>query len=83
MSQENGTVYTSARKREADLLFAQRANVERYRRLLRTNLTETERAFVERRVAEEQAAREKITARVVLDVVNSYLQSDRQGCSPK
>ncbi len=35
---------------------AHRANIERYRRLLQTHLTENERQFVERRIAEEQRA---------------------------
>jgi hypothetical protein len=36
--------------------FAHQANIERYRKLLRTHLTDTERAFVERRLNEEQRA---------------------------
>jgi hypothetical protein len=43
-------------QREAALLFAHRANVERYERLLRTHLTDLERAFIQRRLAEEQDA---------------------------
>lgn len=41
---------------EASMLFAHRANIERYRKLLRTTLTAHERAFVKQRLAEEQAA---------------------------
>ena len=33
-----------------------RQNVERYRRLLETNLTVLERDFIERRIAEEESA---------------------------
>ena len=36
--------------------FAHHANIKRYRRLLRTHLTDVERQFLERRLAEEQAA---------------------------
>lgn len=37
-------------------LRAHRNNVHRYRRLLQTTLTELEREFIERRLAEEQSA---------------------------
>jgi len=33
---------------------AHEANIERYRRILKTHLTETERQFIERRLVEEQ-----------------------------
>jgi hypothetical protein len=35
---------------------ARRANIRRYTRILQTNLTELERQFVVRRLAEERAA---------------------------
>jgi hypothetical protein len=35
---------------------AHRQNIHRYRSLLQTNLTDLERSFVERRLAEEEAA---------------------------
>ena len=35
---------------------AHRQNINRYRSLLHTNLTEFERRFIERRIAEEEAA---------------------------
>ena len=35
---------------------AHRQNINRYRSLLQTNLTELERSFIERRLAEEEAA---------------------------
>jgi hypothetical protein len=35
---------------------AHRQNINRYRSLLQTNLTDLERDFVERRIAEEEAA---------------------------
>lgn len=38
------------------LVFAHRENIERYRRLLNTQLTATEREFIERRLGEEEAA---------------------------
>jgi hypothetical protein len=37
-------------------------NIHRYRRLLKGNLTEHERLFVERRLAEEQSATQRLTA---------------------
>ncbi|WP_426614381.1 hypothetical protein [Bradyrhizobium sp. McL0616] len=35
-----------------------RNNIDRYRRLLKTNLSEIERQYLERRLSEEQAAME-------------------------
>jgi len=43
---------------------AHSGNIARYRKLLKTSLTELERQFLERRVAEEQLALEKIAASV-------------------
>lgn len=45
---------------EAAFKFAHEANIERYSRLLSTHLSDTERTFVERRLAEEQRALRKI-----------------------
>ncbi|MCP3402129.1 hypothetical protein [Bradyrhizobium sp. CCGB20] len=42
---------------------AHRNNIHRYRRLERTMLSDLERQFVERRLAEEQAALEALTSR--------------------
>jgi hypothetical protein len=42
--------------RDATRLLVRRTNVERYRRMLKTHLTITERLFVERRLAEEEVA---------------------------
>jgi hypothetical protein len=44
------------------LMRAHRNNIARYRKLLKTSLTDLERQFVERRLAEEQSALEKIAA---------------------
>ena len=44
------------------LMRAHRNNISHYRRLLKTNLTDIERQFLERRVAEEQSSLEKIAA---------------------
>jgi hypothetical protein len=41
-------------------LKAHRNNIHRYRRLLKGNLTEHERQFVERRLTEEQSATDDI-----------------------
>jgi hypothetical protein len=44
------------------LIRAHRNNLARYRKLLKTSLTNLERQFLERRVAEEQSALETIAA---------------------
>ncbi|MBW7967303.1 hypothetical protein [Bradyrhizobium sp. BR 10261] len=41
---------------------AHRNNIHRYRRLLRTRLSELERQFIERRLTEERSALESLTA---------------------
>lgn len=41
---------------------AHRNNLSRYRRLLKTRLSDIERQFIERRLAEEQAALEALTS---------------------
>jgi hypothetical protein len=43
----------------ANLKFVQRANIDRYKRILTTYLTGKERLFVERRLAEEEASLER------------------------
>ena len=43
-----------------------RNNVERYRHLLETRLTNLERKFIQRRLSEEQSAIESLTAMIVL-----------------
>jgi hypothetical protein len=43
------------------LLFAHKANINRYRSLLKTYLTDNERKFVERRIGEEEKALFEIT----------------------
>ncbi|MCA6121691.1 hypothetical protein J6500_07220 [Bradyrhizobium sp. WSM 1704] len=42
--------------RRLEQLRAHRNNIQRYRRLLRTQLTELERSFIERRLTEELSA---------------------------
>jgi hypothetical protein len=44
------------------LLRAHRNNIARYRRLLKTKLTEYERQFIERRLSEERSAMEIVAA---------------------
>ena len=39
-----------------------RNNISRYRRLLKTKLTELERQFIERRLSEEQSAMERLSS---------------------
>ena len=43
-------------------LQAHRQNIARYRSLLRTHLTEIERAFIDRRIAEEESAVRRLSA---------------------
>ncbi|SPP93535.1 MULTISPECIES: hypothetical protein [Bradyrhizobium] len=43
---------------------AHRNNIHRYRRLLKTRLSELERHFIERRLAEEQSALDALTAAI-------------------
>jgi hypothetical protein len=43
-------------------LRAHRQNIERYRRLLETNLTVLERDFVERRITEEESALDRLAS---------------------
>jgi hypothetical protein len=44
------------------LMRAHSSNIARYRNLLKTSLTDLERQFLERRVAEEQSGLERIAA---------------------
>ena len=44
------------------LMRAHSNNIARYRKLLKTSLTDLERQFLERRVAEEQSGLERIAA---------------------
>ncbi len=47
---------------ENALRSAHQANIDRYRQLLKADLTDNERQFIERQLADEQAALRKITA---------------------
>ena len=47
---------------ELALLRTHRSNISRYQRLLRTELTEFERQYVERRLSEERSAMEELAA---------------------
>ncbi|MDR3489039.1 MAG: hypothetical protein P4M05_29575 [Bradyrhizobium sp.] len=44
------------------LLRTYRNNISRYRRLLKTKLTECERQFIERRLSEERSAMERVAS---------------------
>jgi len=44
------------------LLRSHRNNISRYRRLLKTRLTEFERQFIERRLSEERSAMERLVS---------------------
>ena len=47
---------------ELALLRCHRGNIDRYRRLIKTELTDLERAFIERRLSEEQGKLNALTA---------------------
>ena len=55
-----------ASQAEASVLFAHRVNIERYEKILQTCLTEYQRAFVQRRLAEERAALRHLGRRAAL-----------------
>ena len=57
--------------RETPEQYTHRQNLARYRRLLDTDLTAEERRFVERRVAEEQAALRRPFRNTTLKEVSS------------
>ena len=44
------------------LLRTHRNNIDRYRRLLKTRLTDLERRFIEKRLSEEQTAMDELVA---------------------
>ena len=61
-------------------LRTRRDNIARYRGLLRTNLTDLERQFIERRLSEEQSEFELLsggTFPVAINVQNDPEQRDR------
>ena len=51
------------------LCSAHRANIDRYRQILRTHLSDEERQFVERQIAEEEAALRRVAGGNVFDSV--------------
>jgi hypothetical protein len=51
-------------------LCAYRQNIDRYRRLLRTNLTALEQNFIERRIAEEQLALDRLAAEAIVTTLS-------------
>jgi hypothetical protein len=62
MSQADKSLGGSAiSEREVALIRAHRANIQRFKSLLEISLSDEDRAFVERRLAEEQAVIEQIT----------------------
>jgi len=62
---------------EASMLFAHRANIERYGKLLKTYLTDVERTFVKHRLTEEQAALDQLLTAGLLAVNGSSFLEDR------
>jgi hypothetical protein len=64
---------------------AHRNNIHRYRRLLRTRLSELERQFIERRLAEEQTALHALAAEtfpVAFALPKGQPDSARLGAEP-
>jgi hypothetical protein len=55
MPEQSHIIGKSKSELHTTLLFAHRANIERYTKMLRTYLTDIEREFVQRRLTEEQA----------------------------
>ncbi|MEJ2376194.1 MAG: hypothetical protein P8Y71_12525 [Pseudolabrys sp.] len=55
------TAETAASNRRSAFLFAHRANIDRYQRILETELTVGERRHFERCLAEEEAALERLS----------------------
>ncbi|MGA9193765.1 MAG: hypothetical protein WB037_01615 [Pseudolabrys sp.] len=47
-----------------NVLFAHKANIKRYRKILETFLTDEEEGFVKRRLAEEQTALDQLANRI-------------------
>jgi hypothetical protein len=47
-------------------LCVHRQNIDRYHRLLRTNLTALEQDFIERRITEEQLALDRLVAETIV-----------------
>jgi len=58
---------------------AHRNNIHRYRRLLQTNLSDLERQFIERRLAEEQSLLDALAAETF---PIAYPQGRRAAASP-
>ena len=52
--------------------FVRRANIERYQKILATYLTAEERRFVERRLAEEQAALQQFAWNIAPESQSNY-----------
>jgi hypothetical protein len=52
-------------KRQSALIKGHRDNLDRYHRLLRARLTDLERAYINRRIAEEQAAIDRLLAEMI------------------
>jgi hypothetical protein len=54
-------------------------NIARYRGLLKTNLTDQERQFIERRLSEEQSEFERLSA----DILTRYSEGSERSFGPK
>ena len=60
---------------------ARRQNINRYRSLLQTSLTEFERDFIERRIAEEEAAVSALAFEASLPISDQGVAHDRTASS--
>ena len=56
--------------------WAHQANIERYRKIIKTHLTENERQFIERRLAEEQQSLRQVTREGALESMSSDRATD-------
>ena len=56
-------------------LDAHRQNIDRYRRLMRTNLTALEQDFIERRISEEQLALDRLAAETIVVTLSNTLRA--------
>lgn len=63
--------------RQLARLRAHRSNIQRYRNLLQTSLTELERQFVEKRLNEEQSNLESVANSLPKDFRWAYHQTPR------
>ena len=67
---------TSRSDMKAAFLFAHQSNIEKYKKILATDLTDHERRFVQRRLAEEQTALEQLAQVTVPQIELTFSRKD-------